>query len=188
MRLADLVWLKPCRVVSWRRAGARQGQRRRGEAREIEEAKKQARTTDFREPEPSPSLSTRWPWRSCPGRYHSRRWERGIGQGGVAWARTWMAVPRYHQARQGKASCKPPARWPAVRPSRKETHLTSRLVAEKNGAARPSAAEWVSTQNKPCPQPNRATHRNPAHQGCPFLPRVLVLWCAQYPCTQVLCV
>lgn len=83
-------------------------------------------------------------------------------------------LPRYQQARQGKASCKPPAR---LCQHAKATHLTSRLVAEKNGAARPSAAEWVPTQNNPCPQPNRATHRNPASPGCPFLSRVLVLLC-----------
>lgn len=83
-------------------------------------------------------------------------------------------IPRYRagKARQGKLQT---TSLPVA--AREVTHLTSRLVAEKNGAARPSATEWVPAQDKPCLQPNRATCGNHAHQGCPFLSRVLVLRC-----------
>lgn len=79
---------------------------------------------------------------------------------------------RVGKARQGKLQT---TSLPVA--ARKVTHLTSRLVAEKNGAARPSATEWVSTQDKPCLQPNRATCGNHPRQGCPFLSRALVLRC-----------
>lgn len=108
------------------------------------------------------------------------------GRHGHGWMGGWVYL-RYQgtdQAGQGKARQAAnhhhqPASWPAGLPvaARKVTHLTSRLVAEKNGAARPSATEWVPTQDKPCPQPNRATYGNHAHQGCPFPSRALVLWC-----------
>lgn len=92
-RLPNQALLRLVVSCSWRRAGVEQGQRRRrGEAREIEEAKKQARTTDFREPEPSPSLSTWWPWRPCPG---SVRVGTGPWVGGAPWARMdgWVGLP-----------------------------------------------------------------------------------------------
>lgn len=44
----------------------------------------------------------------------------------------------------------------------------------RRGLARPSGSP---SQDKPCPQPNRATYGNHAHQGCPFPSRALVLWC-----------
>lgn len=109
------------------------------------------------------------------------------GRHGHGWMGGWVylryqGTDRAGRARQGKASCKPPPPPAACLlglpvAARKVTHLTSRLVAEKNGAARPSATEWVPTQDKPCPQPNRATYGNHAHQGCPFPSRALVLWC-----------
>lgn len=107
-----------------------------------------------------------------------------MGRGG-AMGHGWMGgLPGYlgtSGSRQGKAKQGKLQTTSLPVAARKVTHLTSRLVAEKNGAARPSATEWVPTQDKPCPQPNRATHGNHAPQGCPFPSRALLLVVGEVP-------